>query len=278
MFIDTVGGLSSTEKLAINTLVLNLKSNGIWSGLTAFYPFVGTTASQQKYNLIDPQDTNAAFRLTFYGGWTHSSSGLIGNGTDTWADTNWASSLSVVTESPNNKGFKAFGAHILSPMTTNNPVMTNNNVFDFSNNIFMIGGSSNSLSVRISPPCFTSGVNNEATVSSFTGGSMQHIASYKTDGTVQGQVTFEWSTNGGLTRNTTGPQTATPPSNCASYYAPIGNILIGRFLNQALYTSLTFNCFYIAGGANALTAFGGGFTAMTTITTICKQFATDLGR
>ncbi len=55
--------------------------------MRALYPFVGGTASTHKFNLKNPLDTNAAYRLTFFGGVTHSSNGIIGNGTNGYADT-----------------------------------------------------------------------------------------------------------------------------------------------------------------------------------------------
>jgi len=44
-------------------------------------------ANQFKYNLKDPRDLDAAFRLVFNGGWTHSSTGATPNGTNGYADT-----------------------------------------------------------------------------------------------------------------------------------------------------------------------------------------------
>ena len=44
-------------------------------------------SSQFKYNLKDPRDLDAAFRLVFNGGWTHSSTGATPNGTNGYADT-----------------------------------------------------------------------------------------------------------------------------------------------------------------------------------------------
>jgi len=84
----TASGLTGTTNLnAINQLVLDLKSYGIWTKMKAIYPFIGGTASLHKWNLKDPQDTNAAFRLVFAGGWTHSSTGAKPNGTNGFADT-----------------------------------------------------------------------------------------------------------------------------------------------------------------------------------------------
>jgi len=72
---------------AINTLVEGMKTDGIWTKMKAIYPFVGGTASTHKYNLKDPRDLDAAFRLVFNGGWTHSSTGATPNGTNGFADT-----------------------------------------------------------------------------------------------------------------------------------------------------------------------------------------------
>jgi hypothetical protein len=77
----------NTQKSAVNTFVNDLKTAGIWTKTKAVYPFVGGTASTHKWNLVNPQDTDAAFRLTFIGGWTHSSTGALPNGTNGYADT-----------------------------------------------------------------------------------------------------------------------------------------------------------------------------------------------
>lgn len=76
-----------TEISAVNQLVLDLKAANIWTKMKAVYPFVGGTATTQKWNLIDPQDLDTAFRLRFSGGWTHSSTGALPNGTNAFADT-----------------------------------------------------------------------------------------------------------------------------------------------------------------------------------------------
>jgi hypothetical protein len=86
-FITAAGITDATQKNAINTLVLNLKGYSIWSKMKAIYPFVGGTATTHKYNLKDPRDLDAAFRLVFSGGWTHSSTGATPNGTNGYADT-----------------------------------------------------------------------------------------------------------------------------------------------------------------------------------------------
>jgi hypothetical protein len=88
LFLRTAGITDTTQQSAIDTLVLELKNAGIWSKMKAIYPFVGGTASTHKWNLKDPRDVDAAFRLSFVGGWTHSSNGADPNGTNAYADTN----------------------------------------------------------------------------------------------------------------------------------------------------------------------------------------------
>jgi hypothetical protein len=86
-FITAAGITDPTQQSAINTLVVDLKSDGLWTKMIAIYPLVGGTASSQKYNLKDPRDLDVAYRLTFYGGWVHDSNGITGNFTNTFADT-----------------------------------------------------------------------------------------------------------------------------------------------------------------------------------------------
>lgn len=74
--LDAAGLTDATQKNAVNYLVINLKSIGVWTKLFALYPFVGGTATTHKYNLKNPLDSNAAFRLTFGGTVTHDANGV----------------------------------------------------------------------------------------------------------------------------------------------------------------------------------------------------------
>jgi hypothetical protein len=87
-FITAAAITDPTQQSAINQLVVDLKGYSIWTKFSALYPFVGETATTHKFNLKDPRDLDAAFRLVFNGGWTHSSTGATPNGTNTFADTN----------------------------------------------------------------------------------------------------------------------------------------------------------------------------------------------
>jgi hypothetical protein len=95
-FFTASGLTGATNLTAINTLVVSLKGFGIWTKMKAIYPFVGGTAALHKWNLKDPQDTNAAFRLTFNGGWTHSTTGATPNGLNAFANTFLSSNTSLL--------------------------------------------------------------------------------------------------------------------------------------------------------------------------------------
>ena len=83
----------TTQVSAINTLINGLKANNLWTKMKAVYPFVtdktlqADMAAQMKFNLVNPQDSDAAFRLAFSGGWTYSTNGAQPNGTNGYADT-----------------------------------------------------------------------------------------------------------------------------------------------------------------------------------------------
>jgi hypothetical protein len=83
----------TTQVSAINTLINGLKANNLWTKMKAVYPFVtdktlqADMATQMKFNLVNPQDSDAAFRLAFSGGWTYSTNGAQPNGTNGYADT-----------------------------------------------------------------------------------------------------------------------------------------------------------------------------------------------
>lgn len=86
-FLTAASITDATITSAINTLVVDLKANNLWTKCYAIYPFVGGTSGTHKFNLINPADTDAAYRLVFNGGFTHSSTGLLGNGVNSFADT-----------------------------------------------------------------------------------------------------------------------------------------------------------------------------------------------
>ena len=85
-------GITSTVSAATNTLVTSLKSAGIWSLIDAAYPFLGGNYNGVKFNIKDPQDTNGAYRISFNGSWTISSSGATpsSKSSSNYGDTYWS--------------------------------------------------------------------------------------------------------------------------------------------------------------------------------------------
>ena len=75
--------LSGTQQTAIYGLVQGLKQTGLWSKMTALYPFVGGTAGCHAINLKSP----GTYNITWSGTVTHNSNGITGNGSTGYGDT-----------------------------------------------------------------------------------------------------------------------------------------------------------------------------------------------
>ena len=99
-FLTATGITDPTITLAIDALVVDLKNASIWDKMQAIWPLVGGTDTTTKYNLKDPQDTNAAYRMTWQGtGWTFSSSGVKQSDSDTtYGNTHYAQNTNNNTD------------------------------------------------------------------------------------------------------------------------------------------------------------------------------------
>jgi hypothetical protein len=152
-FITAAAITDPTQQGAINTLVVDLKGYGIWTKMKALYPFCGGSASSHKFNLKDPRDLDAAFRLFFSGGWTHSSTGALPNGTNAFAN----SFCKTVTDISVNS--HSFGIYSRTNDTTGTQAygVFEGSGFDniiqhwISNGSFTDGASSNMLSYTANP-------------------------------------------------------------------------------------------------------------------------------
>lgn len=98
-FITAASITDDTQKTAVNTLVTDLKTYNIWAKMKAIYPFVGGSASSHRYNLKAPTTNASDYYLDFIGGWTHSNSGALPNGTTAYADTKLVPSSIFTTSS-----------------------------------------------------------------------------------------------------------------------------------------------------------------------------------
>jgi hypothetical protein len=92
-FITNAGITDPTEISAINTLVSDLDTANLLTEFYAAYPHVGGTSTSNMYNLVNPEDSDAAFRLSFNGGWTFASNGATPNGVNAYANTHLDPSL-----------------------------------------------------------------------------------------------------------------------------------------------------------------------------------------
>lgn len=67
---------SSADKNAINDFYLGLKSDGIYTKIYQMGLYIWSSATANKWNMVNPLDTDAAYRLNFTNGWTHASTGM----------------------------------------------------------------------------------------------------------------------------------------------------------------------------------------------------------
>jgi hypothetical protein len=84
------GTLNSTISAATNTLYTELKSAGLYSKLSVFYPFVGGTSA--SHAIMGNRTSGTTYDITWGGGMSHSVSGITGNGSTTsYGTTNFFS-------------------------------------------------------------------------------------------------------------------------------------------------------------------------------------------
>ena len=93
------GTLTTTEKDAVNVLVLSLKLNSLWTLMKVIYPMVGSSAAACSQNL-----KSSSFTGTFSSGWTFSSAGITPNGSSTFMNTNFNNQGNWTTTSNGSMG------------------------------------------------------------------------------------------------------------------------------------------------------------------------------
>jgi len=82
-WIAATGETDLTIIGALNTLESDLTTYGLTSKMKALYPFVGGTSTKHSYNFIN----TSLYQITWNGGWTHSSTGALPNGTNAYGNT-----------------------------------------------------------------------------------------------------------------------------------------------------------------------------------------------
>lgn len=99
-WIATTGETDTTILNALNTFEASMIANGMSSDFIAFYPMVGGNSTKHSYNFMN----TALYNLSFTGGWTHSATGALPNGTNAYANTG-INALSVLTQNDNHASF-----------------------------------------------------------------------------------------------------------------------------------------------------------------------------
>jgi hypothetical protein len=153
-FIDSSGITDQVEKFAVNNFVKQLKDSSLWEKFLAVYPMLGGTAATAKWNLKDPRNLDAAYRLTFNGTPVFAATGVLFPTIADYAETHLADSaiggysnssisyysrtqnaisgydmgctdgaipyneLSIIADSPNNSEWFGFKQNILTANTT----------------------------------------------------------------------------------------------------------------------------------------------------------------
>jgi len=81
------------EIKAIHFLIRNLKATNLLGDVKrdtrifAMYPFLGGNAYSHSINFIPKNSSGTSYNLQFSGGWVHSKTGALPNGTNAYADT-----------------------------------------------------------------------------------------------------------------------------------------------------------------------------------------------
>ena len=139
-FIAATGITASDQQSAINQLSYDLVNTGLMDKMIAVYPFVGGNATTHQYNLKDPRNADTAFRLTFSGGWTHSSTGILPNATNTFANTY----INTLANIPQERHHVSYYSRTTTVLSLRTEVGSNNNStffqFAISSAFFSVGG------------------------------------------------------------------------------------------------------------------------------------------
>jgi len=241
-FITAAAITDPTQQNAINTLVVDLKGYNVWTKMKALYPFCGGSASSHKFNLKDPRDLDAAFRLVFNGGWTHSANGAQPNGTNGFANTYFAPNTGTLNSN-------SIGYYIRTVNTSSSPDIVNMGGFD----------SSSSASTLISNTSTVSGRLNGTVISGSITGGTGLISISKTSSTV---------TN--VYKNGTSVSSGNSGGTLASSVIYLGTANISGVVYGSGYVNNQFALVYISDGLSGV--------EMANFYTAVQAFQTTLSR
>ena len=245
-FFTASGITDIIQKNAVNQLVLDLKSNGLWSKIIDFRPCVGGNATPHSINLKNP----ALYTLTFSSGWTHASNGMTPNGT---------SAIAYGGLIPDNVGMTVNNNHVM--------LYSGTATGGGGSNQYEMGSGNNTASVLFS--LFTRRSGNFGGYDSGNYINNRNTA-YPTDGAgifigkVNSDLTSKFYRNGTLL----GTKSITIQASLSSY-----QVYLGGFNEMGSTT-------YYSSKRIITSSFGLGLsdTDVTNLTTIVNTFNTTLGR
>ena len=93
LFLNAASITDQAQMLAVNNLVIQLKKDSLWNKFLAIYPMVGGTDQTTKWNLKDPRDLDAAYRITWSGTPDYETSGVTCTKETDWGDTHLVDSV-----------------------------------------------------------------------------------------------------------------------------------------------------------------------------------------
>lgn len=245
-FIIAASITNETQQSAIYKLCDDLTNTGLINKMVAIYPFVGGSSETHKWNLKDPRDADSAFRLTFFGGATHSSTGYSSSQSNGYANT-YLTPASVLPATNNHLSVYNRSTVVGSLVRGNIATSNASNVF---NQLF-------------SGASFFSG----------NGTTNQGGVSFTTTGTVQGYWIGSKTSNSqrfGFRNGVLNSAVTTTTDNTLNYTLP--------FFINARNSAGTANLF--SGHEISFATIGYGLTQeeCATLYTIVQTFQTTLGR
>lgn len=116
--LSSGGSLSIPGQSAVNTLFVSIKNAGIYPKLKVMYPMIGGTQDSNKWNALNPVDSDAAYRLTYIGSnISFDANGINITGNNTAAKT-WFTPSTVFANNAQTVGYYFTGvSSILSSNT-----------------------------------------------------------------------------------------------------------------------------------------------------------------
>jgi hypothetical protein len=245
-------GITSTVSAATITLFTSLFSNNLYNSLDVFYPMLGGTSGSTSINGNRTSGTTYDLRYSG-GGFTYSASGVTGNGTSSYANTNY---LNILTLQNNySLGFYQFSSN--SPSKTEEVVM---GAFSVSGNLPNL-----QIGTNLNPSLYfiRSGANTSPVTAS-NGGNIKGFYA----------LTRTGSTSSSLFRNGNTTPILTTTNSYTRSVSGINILLWNMNFGGSPYTN---------GYANQTLNFafiGKGLTASqtSTLSTIINTFQTSLGR